>query len=268
MNSFKKGMETFISKPLIIRKGLQKSVEHMYAQYSMPIISVVGSRHSGKTTTVEAIVDGLVKKGYRVATVKHVHQVDFTIDAPGRDTWRHAQAGAKKIMVVAAKEMTTIKKVDTRKISLSDVVKECENSIDIIIIEGFRGLVASDLTVPKIVTVRNRNEMAGALRVFKPIMAFAGLASKDEIAGFKIPFVDVKEEPRKLIEAVERQIEPIVKVRRELKDTLTIDINGKMLPLNQYVQTVTRKVLFALVSTLKGATINGNENVKIAIRSQ
>jgi len=38
-----------------------------------------------------------------------------------------------------------------------------------------------------------------------------------------------------------------------------------MLPLNPYVQKVTRNVLFGVISTLKGATIEGDENIFIKI---
>ena len=60
----------------------------------MHIIAVVGGRKSGKTTAVEVLVEGLVEHGYKVATVKHVSQKNFTMDTEGKDTWRHAKAGA------------------------------------------------------------------------------------------------------------------------------------------------------------------------------
>jgi len=241
----------------------------MPALPSIPIVSVVGSRRSGKTTAVEALVRGLTAKGYRVTTVKHIHQPDFTIDTEARDTWRHAHAGAKIVVAVAAGELTTIKKVDTTKYTLSDITKNCEDNTDVIIVEGFRNLVAQDLTIPKVVTARTTEEIEEALRVFKPIVAFTGLVSKTEGAQLKIPtpLVDVIQEPRRLIEIVEKRIGPIIQKRRGSKETVIIDINGKMLPLNSYVQKVTRNVLFGIISTLKGATVNGDENVQITIRS-
>lgn len=240
----------------------------MPAPISTPIIAVVGSRKSGKTTTVETIVKELTKRGYRTATVKHIHEPNFTIDAKSKDTWRHAQAGAQIVVGVAAKELATIKKGDTTKYTLSDITQSCEDNTDIIILEGFRGIVAQDLTVPKIVTVKNKDEIMEATQVFKPILAFTGPISKTEMSRFKIPYVDVKKEPEKLVEITEKRVAPIIQRRRESKETLTININGKMLPLNPYVQKVSRNVLFAVVSTLKGATIKGDENVQITITSQ
>ncbi len=240
----------------------------MPAYLPIPIIAVVGSRKSGKTTTVEAIVRELTRKGYRIATIKHIHEPNFTIDAKGKDTWRHAQAGATITVGVSKKEFATIRKVDTTKYVLSDITQNCQDNTDIIVLEGFRGVVAQDLTVPKVVTAKNEDEIEEAVQVFKPILAFTGSVSKRETTDLKIPVVDVKKEPEKLIEIIEKRVAPIIQKRRESKETLNININGKMLPLNQYVQKVTRNVLFAVISTLKGAAIKEDENVQINITSQ
>jgi len=234
----------------------------MSTSLPIPIIGVVGSRQSGKTTTVETIVRELTRKGYRAATVKHIHEPDFTIDTKGKDSWRHAQAGAHIIVSVAAKELTIIKKVDTAKYTLQDITKNCEDDTDIIVVEGLRDKVAQDLNVPKIVTAKNKDEIEEARQIFKPILAFTGPISKAETATLKIPYVDVKKEPKKLIEIIDKRIGPIIRKRREAKETLSINVNGKMLPLNPYVQKVTRNVMFAVISTLKGITIQGNENIR------
>jgi len=238
----------------------------MPAALPIPIIAVVGSRKSGKTTTVEAVVRELTRRGYKVATVKHIHEPDFTIDAKGKDTWRHAQAGAHITVGVSKEELATIKKVDTTKFTLNDIIQNCEDNTDIIILEGFRDLIAQDLTVPKIVTAKDKNEIEEALKVFKPILVFTGSVPKTETKTFRIDCIDIKKETQKLMQMIEKHVGPIVLKRRESKDTVSIYINGKLLPLNPYVQKVTRNVLFAVISTLKGASVKGNENVQITIK--
>jgi molybdopterin-guanine dinucleotide biosynthesis protein MobB len=239
----------------------------MLAQLPIPIIAVVGSRKSGKTTTVEVIVRELTKKGYRIASAKSIHEPNFTIDAKGKDTWRHAQAGAQTTVGVSTNELATIKKIDTSKYTLNDITQNCEDNIDIIILEGFRNLIAQDQTVPKVVTAKNKEEIREAQRTIKPILAFTGPIQKSEATAPNIPYVDIQTEPRKLTEIIENRVGPIVQKRRELKQALNIKINGKMVPLNPYVQTVTRNVLFAIVSTLKGVSIKKNENVQITLTS-
>jgi len=184
----------------------------------MPIIAVVGSRQSGKTTTLEVLVRGLTEKGYRVATAKHIPEADFTIDTRGKDTWKHAQAGAKTILSVAPNELTIIKKVDTTRYNLNALVTQCEKDADILILEGFRKLVAKDSSVPKIVTVKKIKEIPEASKYFKPILAFAGLAHV-EAKGLKTPKIDVLKEPQKLIEIVDKRVGPVIKRRRALKET-------------------------------------------------
>ena len=243
----------------------RRNVESMPQPLTIPVIAVVGSRRSGKTTTTEAIVKGLTSKGYRVATAKHIHQPDFTIDTEGRDTWRHAKAGAHTVVAVSDNELTTIKKVDTAKFALNDIISNCRNNTDVIVIEGFRRLVAQDLTVPKVVTARNKDQIDEALRVFKPILAFSSPLREKDIGTPQIPSVDVKRESKKLTEIIDARVGPIIKKRKETRNSVDIEIDGEILPLNPYVQKVTRNVLLGIVSTLKGTSIKGNENIQITI---
>jgi len=233
----------------------------------IPIIAVVGSRKSGKTTTVEVIVRGLAKKGYRVATVKHIHEPNFTIDAKGKDTWRHAQAGAQTTVGVSTNELAIIKKANTTKYTLNDIIQNCEDNTDIIILEGFRKLIAQDQTVPKVVTAKNKEEIRDAQETTKPILAFTGPIQKSDAAKLTVPYIDILTEPKKLTEIIDKRVAPIIQKRRESKETLSIKINGKIVPLNPYVQNVTRSVLFAIVSTLKGVSIKQDENVQITLTS-
>jgi len=171
----------------------------------MIVIAVIGSKKSGKTTTIEVLVKGLTRRGHRVATIKHVSEPDFTIDVKGKDSWRHAQAGAKTIMIVADKELSIIKKGDTTKLSLKEIVKNCQNSTDFVILEGFGGLVEQEPTVLKIVTVKTFYEAIEALKRFKLIIAFTGSAAL-AAKSLGVPVVDILEEPGKLVEAVEKKI--------------------------------------------------------------
>ena len=170
----------------------------------MIAVAVVGSKKSGKTKTVEALVRGLTKRGYRVATAKHVSEQDFTVDTEGKDTWLHAQAGAKTIVVVAPKELVTIRKVDTRSLTLQEVVQICENGIDVIVFEGFRSLVERERAVLKIVAVKDMQEIINASKQFDPIIAFTGPVVLS--AKLRVPIVDVLKKPREIAAIVEKHL--------------------------------------------------------------
>ncbi|AKH97686.1 molybdopterin-guanine dinucleotide biosynthesis protein B [Halanaeroarchaeum sulfurireducens] len=62
----------------------------------MTVVAIAGYRDSGKTTLVERLVPVLKERG-RVATVKSIHH-DVDVDTPGKDTYRHREAGADAVV--------------------------------------------------------------------------------------------------------------------------------------------------------------------------
>ncbi|RWF75993.1 MAG: molybdopterin-guanine dinucleotide biosynthesis protein B, partial [Mesorhizobium sp.] len=60
------------------------------------VFGITGWKNSGKTTLTEKLVAELVRRGWKVSTVKHAHH-DFDIDKPGADSFRHRQAGATEV---------------------------------------------------------------------------------------------------------------------------------------------------------------------------
>jgi molybdopterin-guanine dinucleotide biosynthesis protein MobB len=170
----------------------------------LAIVSIVGGKSSGKTTTVEALTSELAKRGYKVATAKHIPEPDFTIDTIDKDTWRFAKSGAKTIISVAANEIATIEKVNTQNFSLQRILQKCRGN-DIVLLEGFRKLVSKNKRIPKIVAVKSKEEVIEALRNFKPLLAFTGPYSIEEVDA-KIPYVDVLKNPDKIADIVEKVV--------------------------------------------------------------
>ncbi|NWF87569.1 molybdopterin-guanine dinucleotide biosynthesis protein B [Candidatus Bathyarchaeota archaeon] len=168
------------------------------------VVSIVGSKSSGKTTTIEVLTRELTKKGYKIAAVKHIPELDFTIDTVDKDTWRFAKSGAKTILSVAANEIATIEKVDTQDFSLQKILQKCKNN-DIVFLEGFRKLVSRNRSIHKIVAVKSKEEVSEAIRKFRPLLAFTGPYSAKEMDA-KIPYVDVLKNPEKIAEIVEKAV--------------------------------------------------------------
>jgi molybdopterin-guanine dinucleotide biosynthesis protein B len=101
----------------------------------IPILSVVGKSNVGKTTLVEKLLRELKARNYRVATVKHdVH--GFNIDIPGKDTWRHGEAGADVVIISSPAKMAMIKKVD-EEMTLDEIAEAIEG-VDLIMTEGYK----------------------------------------------------------------------------------------------------------------------------------
>jgi molybdopterin-guanine dinucleotide biosynthesis protein B len=100
-----------------------------------PIISIVGRTNVGKTTYLEKLIAEVKGRGWRVAVVKHdVH--GFEIDHPGKDTWRHAQAGADIVCISGPSRIATIRKLD-QELSLQEVVGHLPE-VDLVLTEGYK----------------------------------------------------------------------------------------------------------------------------------
>jgi len=168
------------------------------------VIAVVGSKSSGKTTTIEALTKELTKRGYRIAAVKHVSEQNFTIDTKGKDTWRFAESGAKTIVGVSYKEIATIEKLNEEGVSVKKILQKCKGN-DLVILEGFREFICRNPNVPKVVSVKSAEEALEASKTFKPILAFTGPYSTEKL-NLKIPYVNVLKNEREIAEIVEKII--------------------------------------------------------------
>jgi molybdopterin-guanine dinucleotide biosynthesis protein B len=102
----------------------------------IPVFSIVGANSGvGKTTVLCSIVKELKERGYRVCTVKH-NAHGFDIDHPGKDTWKHGQAGADMVVISSPNKIAMIEKIE-REYSLDEIISKISN-VDIIITEGYK----------------------------------------------------------------------------------------------------------------------------------
>jgi molybdopterin-guanine dinucleotide biosynthesis adapter protein len=100
------------------------------------LVAVVGKSDSGKTTLIEKLVPELVKLGLRVGTVKHdAHS--FEIDHPGKDSWRHGQAGAQAYAIASPQRLAFITKLDG-EMPLADIAGRFFAGFDLVVAEGYK----------------------------------------------------------------------------------------------------------------------------------
>ncbi|MGQ9469284.1 MAG: molybdopterin-guanine dinucleotide biosynthesis protein B [Nitrososphaerales archaeon] len=173
------------------------------------IIAVIGKSGSGKTSTIEYLISNLSREGFRIGSIKHVHEPDFTIDTKGKDTWRYAQAGAKMIAIIAATEVSIIKKREDQRLELEETIKKLEEELDIIFLEGFHSLVAKRKDVFKIITAGNEEDLERTLKgTTHPIIAITGKVAKikTKISNLEVPIIDMYSEGERLVQLVKDQI--------------------------------------------------------------
>jgi molybdopterin-guanine dinucleotide biosynthesis protein B len=101
-----------------------------------PVVSIVGRSGSGKTTLIERLLPVLAARGARVATVKH-HRHRSPVDVPGKDSWRHARAGARAVVVAGAAEIALFRPVEGPP-GLEQIVRDFLADMDLVLTEGFK----------------------------------------------------------------------------------------------------------------------------------
>ena len=111
-----------------------------------PVIAVIGHMNSGKTTVIEKLVRELRGRGYRVATAKHIQKKGFSMDTEGKDTWRHATAGANPVISVSDIETAIMIKNGENNFSLEQIFSFLLE-IDVVLLEGFSRTVLNDKRV-------------------------------------------------------------------------------------------------------------------------
>lgn len=122
---------------------MQEDIRHQ-DQAQIPVVSVVGKSDVGKTTLLEKLLKEAKQRGWRVATVKHdVH--GFDMDKPGKDTWRHAQAGADMVVISSPHKIAILESVDEDK-DLDEVLSRI-HGVDLIFTEGYRRANKSKIEV-------------------------------------------------------------------------------------------------------------------------
>lgn len=109
------------------------------------VLQIVGYKNSGKTTLLSLLTRKLKQAGFTVGTAKHdAHE--FTMDAPGTDTWQHQEAGADITAISSASRSAII---SNRTEPLSALLAHMQH-VDIVLVEGFK-----QEHCPKLVLLRN-----------------------------------------------------------------------------------------------------------------
>jgi formylmethanofuran dehydrogenase subunit E len=114
----------------------------------LPLVCFVGRSGCGKTTLLEKLIPELKARGYRIGTVKHHAHPGFDIDKPGKDTWRHAQAGSDHVVIAAPDKIASIRTL-TDRLDLEKIAANFTD-VDLILTEGF-----SRTQFPKIEILRS-----------------------------------------------------------------------------------------------------------------
>ena len=103
----------------------------------LPMVAVVGKKHSGKTTLTVHLAAELGRRGHRVMTIKHGAHT-FNIDPSTTDTYRHYhEGGVAKVAMVAPDKFALIERW-SEELGPEEIAERYMRDADIVICEGFK----------------------------------------------------------------------------------------------------------------------------------
>ena len=236
----------------------------MEARPPLLVLAVVGRKGAGKTRVVEGLVRELRARGLKVATAKHVPEEGFSLDKPGKDSWRHAEAGAEAVTLVAPGEVATIRRLRGRQPGLEDVLAWASCGCDVLIMEGFSTMAGEAREVLKVVVARGLEEARELLagRQVRPVLAFVVPekgAWVEELGRPAFTFEELDELADMLAELARRRAE--ARARKEAE----LFLAGREVPLKPFVRELLRSLVLAFISCLRGVEVKGDERVKILV---
>ncbi|MCL4427522.1 MAG: molybdopterin-guanine dinucleotide biosynthesis protein B [Deltaproteobacteria bacterium] len=162
-------------------------------------VSFIAKSGTGKTTLIVKIIKILSDRGYKVSSVKHTDH-DFEADIPGKDSWRHKNAGAFSTMLISKDKTAFFSDVDSSfDAEIAAVISKYFNGSDIVIVEGFK-----DLKIKKIELLRK--DIEGGLKpkfISDPNLI---LVCADEfIKDLETPQIDINDS-EKIADFIEKHI--------------------------------------------------------------
>jgi molybdopterin-guanine dinucleotide biosynthesis protein B len=103
----------------------------------MKVIGLAGWSGAGKTTLLARAIPLLAESGLRVSVIKHAHHT-FDVDVPGKDSWRHREAGAEEVLVSSGHRWALMHELrGAREPRLPDLLKKMSR-VDLVVVEGYK----------------------------------------------------------------------------------------------------------------------------------
>jgi molybdopterin-guanine dinucleotide biosynthesis protein MobB len=144
---------------------------------AIPVVCIVGDSGSGKTTLLVNLIPELKRRGYRIATVKHHAHAGFDIDQPGKDSYRHAQAGSDHVVIASAEKIASYRRVE-REPALDEILGGIQD-VDLVLVEGYRGagkpsieIIRGDLGIHPILDYKELFAIASNVSFDAPVPVF------------------------------------------------------------------------------------------------
>ncbi len=139
----------------------------------MKVFGIAGYSGSGKTTLLEKLIPQFTARGLKVSVIKHAHH-GFDIDRPGKDSYRHREAGASEVLLSCGERWALMHERRHEGDVMLDELLARLAPCDLVLVEGFK-----QEPVPKLEVYRPENGKPPLFPERQDIVAVATAAQID-----------------------------------------------------------------------------------------
>lgn len=128
------------------RSSIDSRLLDLVRTKSRRVLGFVGHSNSGKTTIIEKIVRQLVTRDLKVSVIKHARH-GFDIDTPGKDSYRHREAGCHEVLVMSNKRWVLMRELEHESEPSLEEQLSLLAPCDVVLIEGFKNEAVDKIEV-------------------------------------------------------------------------------------------------------------------------
>ena len=118
------------------------------------LFGIIGWSGSGKTDLICRLISAYKKQKITIGSIKHSHH-NFEVDKKGKDSFNHILSGSEEVIIYNEKKYALISNKLNKQIEFDDVIKKFSKNIDLILVEGLKGLSINKIEVYR--TKLNKN---------------------------------------------------------------------------------------------------------------
>jgi len=142
------------------------------------VFGIAGWSGAGKTTLLEKLIIEIGGRGFSVSTLKHTHHA-VDIDRPGKDSFRHREAGAIEVLVASSSRWALMHELrGGAEPPVEELIRHM-TPVDLLIIEGFKSHAHPKLEVHR--------PSLGKPMLWPSDPTIAGIASDQRLEGLTLP---------------------------------------------------------------------------------
>lgn len=152
----------------------------------MKVFGIAGYSGSGKTTLLEKLLPRFTALGLRVSVIKHAHH-NFDVDKPGKDSYRHREAGASEVLLASSARWVLMNELRGAPEPTLEACLQHMSPCDLILVEGFK-----NDPIPKLEVHRPANGKPPLWPGNPHVVAVASDVALDALPGH-LPMLDLND---------------------------------------------------------------------------